>query len=193
MIKSMMLSWYGSYGGGEIGNMFSQWESAGFFSYVLPFLLIFALVFGILTKTGLFKDNKAINGIIAVVVGMLSIQFGVVSSFFAEIFPRMGVGIAIFLVAIIFLGAFLPSEKWSVYTIFGIGAIIFLVVIYKTAGAFNWTVGYWWSDNWPTIIGIIFILAVIGIIVSSATPDSKKVQYPQMASKFFRDMMPTTE
>jgi len=190
MIMSLMLAWYGAYGGGEIGNMLSQWESAGFFSYVLPFLLIFALVFGILSKAKIFDEHKAINGVIAVVVGMLSIQFGVVSAFFSEIFPRMGVGLAILLIAIIFTGIFFPNERWSVYTLFGIGAIIFLVVIYKTAGAFNWTIGYWWADNWPTIIGIIFILAVIGIIISASTPDDKKKPYSEVASKFFQDMMP---
>ena len=42
------LAWYGSYGGGVVGDMFSRWEQAGFFSYILPFLLIFALIFGIL-------------------------------------------------------------------------------------------------------------------------------------------------
>jgi len=184
IFKEMMLAWYGT-GGGEIGNMLVQWEQAGFFSYILPFLLIFALVYGILSKTKIFDDHKAINGVIAVVVGMLSIQFGVVSAFFSEIFPRMGVGIAILLVAIIFAGMFFPSERWSVYTLFGVGAVILLVVLYKTAGAFNWTVGYWWSDNWPTIIGIIFILAVIGIIVSASTPETDKPKFHEMKSLFF--------
>ena len=34
------MAWYGSYGGGAIGNMLAGWESAGVFSYALPFLLI---------------------------------------------------------------------------------------------------------------------------------------------------------
>ena len=38
----ILLDWFGT-----IGDMFSVWEQAGFFSYLLPFLLIFALVFGI--------------------------------------------------------------------------------------------------------------------------------------------------
>ncbi len=45
------LAWYG----GAIGDVLSSWEQAGFFSYLLPFLLIFALVFGILTQIQLFK------------------------------------------------------------------------------------------------------------------------------------------
>ena len=91
--------------------MFVQWEQAGFFTYLLPFLLIFALVFGILTQIKLFKDSKSINGIIALVVGLLALQFPMVPQFFSEIFPRLGIGLSIILVIMILLGLFLNSEK----------------------------------------------------------------------------------
>ena len=44
--------------GGALGELFTQWEQIGFFSYLLPLLLIFALVFGILTKQ---HNNKNTN------------------------------------------------------------------------------------------------------------------------------------
>ena len=37
---------YGYFQGGAIGNILNIWEQAGIFSYAIPFLLIFALVFG---------------------------------------------------------------------------------------------------------------------------------------------------
>ena len=69
MISGVMLAWYGA-GGGLVGDMLSQWEQAGFFSYLLPFLLLFALIFGILNQIHLFRENKSINGIIALVVSL---------------------------------------------------------------------------------------------------------------------------
>lgn len=185
MLEVLNLAWYGVGDGGPIGNVLSQWEQAGFFSYIIPFLLIFALVYGLLIKTRIFDQNKAINGIIAVAVGLLALQFGFVSAFFSEIFPRLGIGLAILLVVIIFMGIFFPSERWSVYTLFGIGAAILLIVIYKTAEAFNWTFGSWWIENWPTLIGIVFILSVIGVIISSTTEESKKPKFHEMKSAFF--------
>jgi len=170
MIESVMLAWYGAFEGGTIGNMLSQWEQAGFFAYLLPFLLIFALVFGLLTSIKLFEDKKAINSIIALVVGLMSLQFGFVSQFFSEIFPRLGIGLAVLLVIMILLGIFMPKESWMNYTMFGVGAIIVIVIIAKTAGAVGWTTGYWWQENWPTLVGVAFILAVIGIIVGSSKP-----------------------
>jgi len=101
MLDKILTLQTSGYYGGTFGGVLSYMEQAGFFAYILPFLLIFALVFGILTKTQIFKNNKAINGIIALVVGLLSLQFDFVPIFFSEIFPRMGVGLAIILALLI--------------------------------------------------------------------------------------------
>ena len=52
----IILASYGSFGGGTIGNLFAQWEAAGIFAYALPFLLIFAIVFAILSFVKVFKE-----------------------------------------------------------------------------------------------------------------------------------------
>ncbi len=185
MIGGVMLAWYGAFEGGTIGNMLSQWEQAGFFSYLLPFLLIFALIFGLLTRIDIFKDNKSVNAIIALVVGLMALQFGFVSQFFSEIFPKLGIGLAILLVVIIILGIFMPKESWITYATFGVGVVILIIIIAKTAGAVGWTTGYWWQENWPTLVGVAFILAVIGIIVASSKP---KKPWKQGASKFVESL-----
>ena len=113
--------------GGDIGSILAYWDSIGFFSYVLPFLLIFALVFGILTRSQIFKDNKGINAILSLTVGLLSLQFQFVPYFFGEIFSRLGVGLAVILSALILVGLFLPSDK-NKYV--GWGAFIFAFVVF---------------------------------------------------------------
>jgi len=166
MIESVIN--FASYGffGGEIGNMLSTWEQMGFFSYLLPFLLIFALIFGVLTRTKVFGTE--INGIIALVVGLMALQFDFVPRFFAEIFPRLGVGLAVILVVIILIGLFIPTnQSWATYAFLAIGVIVLGIVLVQTAGDLGWPAGYWWQDNWPTVVGIIFILAVVGTIVGA--------------------------
>ncbi|MFH1801731.1 MAG: hypothetical protein ABH804_02790 [archaeon] len=183
MIEVLGLAWYGSYGG--IGTILSQWEQAGFFSYLLPFLLLFALVFGLLEKTKIFEQNKFINGIIALVVGLMALQFNIVSRFFSEIFPRFGVGLAILLIVMIVFGIFTPKATWATYSFFGIGAVILAVVLIQTGGAVGWSAGYWWKDNWPIIVGAVFILVLIGVIVGASSPkQSTFVDSPFMKSLF---------
>ncbi|MEK6827230.1 MAG: hypothetical protein AABX99_01980 [Nanoarchaeota archaeon] len=98
MFKEMIfLQSASAFPSGVLGDLLAKWEQAGFFSYLLPFLLIFALIFGILLKLNIFKDNKMVNGIIALSVSLMSLQFGFVPDFFSQIFPRVGVGLAIIL------------------------------------------------------------------------------------------------
>ena len=183
----MFLYSYGYYGG-TIGNMLAQWEQAGVFSYMLPFLLIFALVFGILTKTQLFKENKSVNTIIALVVGLMSLQFDFVPRFFAEIFPRVGVGLAIFLVAMIFMGIFAPKETWVVYAFFGIGAIILIVILVTTAGNIGWYQGYWWNDNWFNVAAVIVLLIFVATIVGASGPKEENT-WLKKAGKTLKEMV----
>lgn len=180
------LSSYGVYyGGGAIGEMLNVWYNEGIFSYVLPFLLIFALVFGILNQIKLFKDNKYINGIIALVVGLMSLQFEFVPMFFQEIFPRLGVGLAVILSILILAGMFIdPSKSSLTWTLLGIGGIITAVVLVKTAGAVGWSSGFWWEQNWPMVAGIVLILVVIGLIVGGT---SDKDPVPNRPLIWFND------
>ncbi len=173
MLRGLIsLAWFE---GGAIGDLLSVWEQAGFFSYLLPFLLIFALVFGILTQIKLFKENKAINAIIALVVGLISLQFPMVPQFFSEIFPRLGIGLAVILIILILVGMFVDPEKGGVfYVLMGIGGVIVVIVLVQTAGALGWSSGQWWADNWPMVAGAIFILVLIAVIVGASSTKEHK-------------------
>lgn len=178
MLDKIFTLQFGGFYGGSFGNLISSMEQAGFFSYVLPFLLIFALVFGILTRTQIFKNNKAINAVLALVVGLLSLQFNFVPIFFSEIFPRLGVGLAIILALLILAGLFFdPKNKLINYSLLFIGFIIFLVVLVQTFGWVGWTSGFILYDNWPTIIMGIVVLGIIALVFNSVGP---KKPLPEM-------------
>ena len=177
-ILTLQFGGYGGYYGGTFGELLFQMEQAGFFSYVLPFLLIFALVFGILTRTQIFKDNKAINGVIALVVGLLSLQFDFVPIFFSEIFPRLGIGLIIILALLILAGLFFdPKNKLINYSLLAVGVIIFLVVLIQTFGWVGWSSGFIWYANWPTIIMVIVVLGVVALVFNSLGPKKKWPDY----------------
>lgn len=176
MIEKLVNLQIGGYYGGEVGRILAQWEMAGVFSYVLPFLLIFALTYGILTKTKIFEEQK-INAILALCVGLLSLQFHFVPMFFAEIFPRVGVGIAVILALIILMGLFFDVGKssWFRYLMFGVGAVIFVVVIAQTFGWLGWG-GFWWNwaYNWPQIIGAAIFIGIIIWLLAGGSGGSGK-------------------
>lgn len=160
-----------------ITDVLNTWNEIGVFSYVIPFLLIFAVVFAILQKTKILGDgNNGILAIISVAVGLLSLQFDFVSVFYADIFPKFGIGLSIFLVLIIFLGFFMPDRDvtkglaggWIGYVV-GIGVVLWALSSWDQFGSFGfgaWFEEYFWS--------LIILGAVIGIIAKVAGGNGKK-------------------
>ena len=186
------LASYGLGSGGTLGNMLFSWEQAGVFSYALPFLLIFAMLFAILEKTSLFGKNKPINVILSVSIALMALQFNFVSYFFAEIFPRMGVLLSIILVGMILMGLFFKFEDEkgkSTLTAKIFGGIVVLgiiIIVYQSFSGqfgFGWGLGsawgltFWFQQFGSAILGAIVIVGLlIWAIVASKPARSTPAQ-----------------
>lgn len=177
MLEGLFLASHGFLGGaygGAFGELIIAWEQAGIFSYVLPFLLIFAMVFGILTKINLFGENRAINAILALTVGLLSLQFSVVPFFFSEIFPRVGIGLSIILIILIFTSMFSnPEDKWQMYILWAVSVIIVIVILLQTATATGFSTYFpFFSYYGYEIFYIGAFIVIIAVVVIGAKPKS---------------------
>lgn len=170
----MFLASYG-YFGGSIGNALNQLEQMGFFYYVLPFLLIFSLVFGILSSMQLFKDNRAVDAVIALAVGLMALQFDIVPVFFSQVFPRVGVALAAVLVILILAGFFVdPKKSWIMYAFLGIGAIAAIAVLVSTSQNVGFYSSYMLSEYAPLIIMLVFCAVVIAAVLGAFNKPSKE-------------------
>lgn len=162
---------------GYFGEIMDTWESIGVFYYLLPFLIIFSLIFVILNTIHMFKENTAVNTIIALAIGLMAVRFEMVPNFFAEIFPRMGVALGVILSALIVLGIFMERKNqflnWSM-VILSIGAII--VVLYNTFNVYNWgfSAGIDFKDVLSMVIPAAIIIGVIVAVIKGASPDNGK-------------------
>jgi len=153
----------------SLRDLLYEWEYFGVFDLVLPFLLIFAIIFGVLSATNILGGNKGINLIISMVIGLMALRLGFVQAFFTELFPRFAIGLAALIIAVILIGLFIPKEHakgW--FVAFGvIGAIIAFVVIAQTFNVLNYFGSYWWQQYAGTIItAILVIAAIIGVVIS---------------------------
>ncbi len=158
------------YGFSSIGDVLNTWADLGVFAYALPFLLIFAIVFGILTKSKILGENKGVQATVALAVGLLALQFNYVTSFYEIIFPYAGVGLAILLIGIIFMGFIIdPNDKSSKikYVLFGLGVIVFLYIVFGSLTDFTWFggLGYSFGYAWPTILAGLILLGLLALIV----------------------------
>lgn len=147
-------------------EILTQLNNIGFYSYIIPFLLIFAIVYAILEKSKILGENNAIKVIISISIGLLALQFNTVSYFFSNIFPKFGVGLAIFLVIIIFLGFFYYKENDTTDWIKKVGWIGWVIAISIVLWALtSW--GNWFNTTNPLFFlkDYIWGIIVLGIIV----------------------------
>lgn len=158
-----------------ITDVLNIWNEMGVFSYVIPFLLIFAVVFAILKKTKILgEDNDGVLAIISVSIGLLALLNDHVSRFYEIVFPRFGIGLSLFLVILIFLGFFYPGDSngkvaWVGWVV-GIGVFIWSLNSWD-----EWTnyagFGGWFSENFWALIVLGIIIAMISITMKPKNND----------------------
>lgn len=157
----------------DITQVLNTWAQYGVFSYVFPFLIIFAVVFAILQKSGLFgvKDKegkmvenvKGINAIIAVSIALISLLNDYVPTFFAAIFPKFGIILAVGLVLLILI-AFTGGDITSKWLGWVLGVV---VVIWGWSewsnlyGTGSWGVTYFLEEYFW---GLVLLGAIGGLI-----------------------------
>jgi hypothetical protein len=150
----------------DITYVLNYWNAIGVFSYVLPFLLIFAVVFAVLEKGNILNNNRAINTIVSASVGLLALQFEMVPVFFANIFPKFGVFLAIVFAILFFLGFVGYKNDGSSGFIKSIGIVAAVFVILWAMSDF-WFFGNYGGDFWWWFNDYFWSLIVLGIIVGA--------------------------
>ena len=162
----------------SLQDIFYQWEYIGVFDYILPLLLVFAVVFGILSSTKFLGKNRAVYVIIAVVIGLLALRWqNFFSVFLAEIFPKLGVGLAIILSLLILVGMFIAEDEtryWS-WGLASIGAVIALIIVYQTFEKLGYNTWGFGSDSAGLIIlAVLLIALIIAVAVSGGKHEGSK-------------------
>jgi hypothetical protein len=92
---------------GIFGTMISNLNQMGFYDFVLPWLLIFAVVYAILKKSKVL-DNEQADGIVSVVVAFFATAFtgSSIGTFFTNLFGGGAIFLAAILIFLIFVGLF---------------------------------------------------------------------------------------
>ena len=153
----------------SVTDMLNYWNAIGVFSYVIPFLLIFAVVFAILKKVEILGSNKGVHAIVGASIGLLALQFDVVPIFFANIFPKFGVFLAVVLALLLLMGlaGFKIGEGDKDTWVKWIGLAAGAIVILWALGDFAWfggpgfSFGYWWYNEY------LWSLIVLGIVIGA--------------------------
>lgn len=157
-------------------DLYAQWETSGVFDFFLPALLIFAIIFGILTSTGVLGANRGVNFVIAAASALMAMRLQIVSDFFSLLLPGLGIGVAVLVVVLVLSGLFLQQSNWRQWmpTFFWGGVVIALIIIISVLNSFAWFGSIWWQANWVSIVWIIVILAILAPMFVTPKSDSER-------------------
>lgn len=156
-----------------------------FVEAILPFLLVFTIVFAILQKTRVLGEGKKqVDAIVALVIGLIVITFARAVGIILVLMPFLAVSMVIILVFLILYGMVfkegefkLPGKVQGV-----IGALAALAVIAISlwaTGAWDYLLDMWTNSGdssqiLTNVIFVVVILAAVAIVVLPGRSDEKK-------------------
>ena len=158
-----------------------------FTTLVLPFLLVFTLVFAILDKTNILgKGKKQINAIISFVIGLIFTTFAYYVHITTQLLGIMAVIAVILLVFMILIGFVYSGEKGFempkalktfLGILIGIALIIALLVITGTWSSLMENIDYYLQTNLArNILFIIVIVVGIWIVIGKTKKQEINVE-----------------
>jgi len=157
-------------------------SSPFFVNSVLPFILIFTVVFAILQKTQILgKGKKQIDAIVSLVIGLIVISFANAVGIITSLLPFLAVSAVIILVFMILYGMLFKEGEFEMNKglriAFGIliGLAVIIAVLISTGAweyiKYNWIYA---GDSSALVTNLIFLFIVIVAIVVVVVPWSKK-------------------
>jgi hypothetical protein len=174
----------------DISNAVRLLESYGFIDVLLPFFLIFTILYVIIGKVSLFKGSSKFAGVISTILSILVVAPHVTGNYPVGFDPINIINqtlpsLSIMIIAIVFLlvllgmmGKGLPS--W-INSGFGFFALSFIVYIFGTSlgwwagpADFNTNFFSWWSDDLTTLLIVLLVFGLIGKFITDDRSGDKK-------------------
>jgi len=102
------------------------------------------------------------------VAGLMAITSASLRSFFATIFPYLGIGLLIFLTIIIMIGLVMPPEKGWFIALTVMGLLIAIIIIFTSLTSSEWLSSYWWEQHGALVIILLIFGGMIAAVIASS-------------------------
>tara|TARA_Y100000310_G_scaffold341734_2_gene441839 strand:+ start:757 stop:1278 length:522 start_codon:yes stop_codon:yes gene_type:complete len=169
----------------NFGDWIYTLEQIGFLRYIIPFLLAFSIIFGILEKIKLFGDGKSnIHLIVSLLLGFTIVSNTNLLDFLNSYLSNFTLMIILFFILILILQFFLNLDnaflKWGTVGLAIIASIWLLFESEYSPFGSGYGLGgsfYNFYYYFQPYIDVLLILGVIGLVIlfvySSFNRDSK--------------------
>lgn len=141
---------------------------------LLPFILVFTIVFAILQKSKIFGEGKRqIDVLVALAIALMAIAFQGAVAIIVQLAPFVAVALVIILVLMLLLGSFTNSgdldkivPKWLKITLTILAVCGVAIAVLYITGFWQIIYDYAFGRGSGTVINIIMIAVLIGAVVA---------------------------
>lgn len=159
---------------------FMIFDNPFFTEMLLPFLLVFVVVFAVLQKSKILGDGaKQMNAIVGLVIGLILIGFPGPRDILVGIMPWLAVGLGVLLVFFILYG-FVAGDLSDMpdslkYAFAGLAGVFTVwIVLYVTGlGSKIWASFGAGSDVWMNVLMIALVLGVVAFVTGKKKDKNK--------------------
>lgn len=181
----------------DFSSLAYYFQSYGVMDFLLPFLLVFTIIFAVTAKLPLFKDNKNFRVVISLVLALVFVVPHITGDYplgydpvqvMNSALPSISLVSIAAVMLLLLMGLFGTDFSKKAAPMIAFVSIGFVVYIFGASlGAWNgpYDVFYWWSTE---VTELIIILLVFGLVVSFITADDKAKKEENPILKGFKDM-----
>lgn len=168
----------------EFPDFIVSLEQMGLLDALLPFILIFTIVFAVLQKTKIIGEGKKqFNTVIALILALMVVIPHVTGRYppgkdvvliINQALPQVSLLVVVILAALLLIGVFAPGVMFSG----SVGGIMGLLALGAVAYIFGNAAGFWQSAgsfrflNDPDTQAVLIVVLVFGLIIWFITRDS---------------------
>lgn len=179
-------------------------DSWGLTDVMLPFLLIFVIIFALMAKTRVLgEDKKKYNLVVALVIGLLVViphvldyypPGGDVVEIMNNALPQVSIIAVAVIMLLILIGLFGGEAKWMGSSLSGwIAILAFIIILIIFGGSAGWWGNWSWFQNFfggetVAIIVMVLVFAIIVWWITGGEGKEKEVNALSNVGKWVGDM-----
>lgn len=152
--------------------------NATLYDILLPFALMFAIVFATLSATKILGGNKGAQIIVSVVIGLLLVRNQAIVGIINQFLPNVSLAIIVILMTLLVIGLILGHEyEWAdgVKTLAAVFSIIVVLwIFFGTTLEQNFGVTNFFENLSPETKGILIFVLVLIVLIWYSTREEKK-------------------
>lgn len=144
-----------------------------FIELVLPFLLVFVVIFAILQKARIFGEGKRqIDALVALVIGLIVVAFGKAVGIIINLVPFLAVSAVIILVFMILYGMVYKEGDFEMSHGLRIGfgiliGIALVIAVLIVTGGWDYILENWvYGSEGDVFINVVFFIVIIAAVAA---------------------------